>query len=38
MADQEEKAVEEKMAARKVHFETLFDDYQGKDLVLLAIF
>jgi hypothetical protein len=30
MADQDEKAVEEKLAARKVHFETLFDDFQGK--------
>ncbi|XP_059484791.1 protein FAM114A2 [Neocloeon triangulifer] len=29
LADQEEKAVEEKVAARKVHFETLFDDFQG---------
>lgn len=35
MADQDEKAVEEKLAARKVHFETLFDDFQGKNNNLL---
>lgn len=28
-ADIEEKTVEEKQMARKVHFESLFDDYQG---------
>lgn len=28
-ADVEEKSVEEKQMARKVHFETLFDDFQG---------
>jgi hypothetical protein len=34
MADQDEKAVEEKQAARKVHFETLFDDFQGKNYLI----
>ncbi|XP_065347384.1 protein FAM114A2 [Cloeon dipterum] len=29
LAEQHEQAAEEKIAARKVHFETLFDDFQG---------
>jgi hypothetical protein len=28
-AEREQQEVEDKQAARKAHFETLFDDYQG---------